>query len=351
MIDTVSAAGRRGSEFFIPDLCATRPVLVLVILAELLVLVYVLGDSALPAFSWRQLGMASLLLQWIVLISAAVLCASRSSLAKMSLPVGALLSYLIILLVTLGSSLVARSLFSDSQQEDMGPWWLLRNLLVAMVIGGIALRYFYLQSQLREREQAELSARLESLRARIRPHFLFNTMNSIASLIGSRPEEAEQVVEDLSELFRSSLADDVEQDTRVADELRLCELYLRIEKLRLGERLQVRWQVDESLRNQLMPALLLQPLLENAVYHGVARIPEGGEIVIQISRDGQHLRVQIENPVLYPGEPSPGGMNLAVDNIQQRLLALFGEASSFAIETAPGQHSVVLSYPLQELVR
>lgn len=339
---------RAGTEFFIPDLCSTRPVLMLVILAELLVLVYVLGESTLPEFSWGKLAIASLFLQWIVLLCAALLCAFRPALARLSLPAGVLFSYLIILLVTLFSSLMLKLLFRESAHFEMDAWWLLRNQIVALVIGGIALRYFYIQQQLREREQAELNARLESLRARIRPHFLFNTMNSIASLIGSRPEEAEQVVEDLSELFRSSLTDDDEQSATIEDELHLCGLYLRIEKLRLGERLLIDWQVDDALLKEYMPALILQPLVENAVYHGVARMPEGGSISIQLQRDGNQLQIQVDNPV-PPGEaPASAGHHMALDNIQQRLHALYGKDAGFSAERIGGNHHVCLYYPLRE---
>ena len=210
-----------AEEFFIPDLCATKPVLIMFVLAELLVVVYVLGASALPDFAWGTLAMASLFVQWIVLLCAACLCASRRLLATMSMPLGVIFSFVIILLVTLLSSLVAMNVFTESTYADLDRWWLLRNELMAVVIGGIALRYFYLQQQLRARKQAELTARIESLRARIRPHFLFNTMNSIASLIGSRPQQAEQAVEDLSELFRASLVENSRPAT-LADEIHLC---------------------------------------------------------------------------------------------------------------------------------
>ena len=207
---------------------------------------------------------------------------------------------------------------------------------------------FYLQQQLREREQAELTARLESLRARIRPHFLFNTLNSIASLIGSRPDAAERAVEDLSELFRASLIEG-EHGTTVADELHLCRLYLNIEQLRLGERLRMEWDVDESLSEQPMPALLLQPLIENAVYHGVARMAEGGTIRIELRRRGDYLEAVVENP-LPPGEPPPSaGHNMALDNIQQRLAALHQNKAEFLAHREPGSHRVSLSYPLENV--
>ncbi|MEE4661067.1 MAG: histidine kinase, partial [Halieaceae bacterium] len=313
--------GREGTApeagFFIPDLCDTRPVLMMFILAELLVVVYALGASSLPRFDWGALALTSLFVQWVVLLSAGLLCASRPLLARVTLPLGVALSFLLILLVALVSSVTAMTVFPQgSYPGATSGWWLARNLLVTAVFGGIALRYFFLQQQLRRQEQAELRARIESLRARIRPHFLFNTMNSIASLIGSRPDEAEQVVEDLSELFRASLVENRDQAS-LGEELHLCELYLRIEQLRLGDRLQVTWDVQEQARDCVLPPLLLQPLVENAVYHGVARMDTGGEIRVSAARVDGQLQVVIANPLPAEAAPHRGGHNMALDNIRQ----------------------------------
>jgi two-component system sensor histidine kinase AlgZ len=219
----------------------------------------------------------------------------------------------------------------------------LRNVLISLVLGGVVLRYFYLQQQITLRERAELQARLDSLRARIRPHFLFNTMNSIASLIDSRPRDAERAVEDLAELFRASLQ---EQDraTTVGDELRLCEVYLGIEKLRLGDRLQVDWQVDPEARDRAMPALLLQPLVENAVYHGIARLSGGGTIKVQVACNGPQLEVTVLNPMPATAGPTDGH-HMALANIAQRLQALYGSDGLIEAGADGQQYRVRLAYP------
>jgi two-component system sensor histidine kinase AlgZ len=335
------------AEFFIPDLCATRPVVIMVILAELLVVVYALGDSELPAFAWGDFALSSLFVQWVVLLSAASLCVLRSLLARLSLQLAVVFSLAIILLVTIASSLVAIYLLGQGTYTDPGGWWLVRNLLVSGLITGIVLRYFYLQQQLRLREQAELTARIDSLRSRIRPHFLFNTMNSIASLIGSRPEQAERVVEDLSDLFRASL---LESDNRatLADELHLCKLYLRIEQLRLGERLSLRWNLDDAALSCPLPALLLQPLVENAVYHGVARLPEGGEIAISARAGDDRVRVSITNPVPKDSDDNGGGHRMALDNIRQRLEAHYQDQASMDLRRNNEIFEVVLTIPLED---
>jgi two-component system sensor histidine kinase AlgZ len=217
-----------------------------------------------------------------------------------------------------------------------------RNLLVAIVLAGIVLRFFYLQQQLRLQEKLELQARLDALHTRIRPHVLFNTLNSIASLIMSRPAAAEKAVEDLAELFRSSLKESPESTT-VKDEIRLTRLYLGIEELRLGQRLRVLWDVDEKTLGASMPTLVLQPLVENAVYHGISRLPEGGKIYISIARKGDELAVSVENPVPGPG-PSSKGNKMALANVSQRLQAIYGPGATLEVFPGVEHFRVELAY-------
>ena len=338
-----------SGEFFVPDLCAPRSVLSMVLLVELMVLVYTLSNSSLPAFDWNLLAVCSLFGQWVVLLSAALLCLLRQPLSRLAMPLAAACCLLAVLAATAVSSVAARSflpqLFGDSSATG---WWLLRNLLVAMVLAGIVLRYFYLQQQLQVQQKMELQARLDALRARIRPHFLFNTLNSVASLIMSRPEDAERVVEDLAELLRVNLQEG-RRDVTVADELRICELYLGIEQLRLGERLRVDWQVDPAVLERPMPSLILQPLVENAVYHGVSQLPAGGTILVRLRDAEGRISVAVENPA--PQSPARSdGHQIALDNIGQRLQALYGSAGHMEVTRPHGGYRIELSYPPQELV-
>jgi len=341
-------SGAVSGEFLIPDLCSPRPVFFMVLLTELLVLAFALASSSLPRFNWDLFATCSLYSQWVVLCSAALLCPLRRAMANLSLPMASFCALLIVALVAASSSVLAIQLYPRLTYGSPQGWWIGRNVLVALVLAGIALRYFYLQQQLHLREKSELQARLNSLRARIRPHFLFNTMNSIASLIESRPEEAEQAVVDLSELFRSSLQE-TDQPTTVADELRLCELYLGIEQLRLGDRLSVSWQIDEGLRDEPMPGLLLQPLVENAVYHGIAPLPEGGEISVELSRAGKKIQVRVDNPTPAAMVDSEGNQ-MALVNIEERLYGLYGPESGVEIERGVGYYRVKLHYPCGEVL-
>jgi two-component system, LytTR family, sensor histidine kinase AlgZ len=338
----------QGDELYIPDLCSTGSVLVMVLLAQLMVLIYVLLGSPLPYFNWNMLAITSVFVQWVVLLSAACQCRLRVLFSRLTVQQASSGSLLLVVLVTTLSSLIAVILFPQLTPDMSRSWFVLRNDMVATVLTGIVLRYFYLQQQLRLREKMELQARLDSLSSRIRPHFLFNTMNSIASLIGSQPEAAERAVEDLSELFRASLAER-ERLATIADELHLCELYLDIERLRLGDRLHIQWQIDPAVKTLAMPSLLLQPLVENAVYHGIAQLPQGGQVKISVQRDHSRIVAVVSNPV--PERPARSkGHKMAVSNIQQRLQALFGSDAGLQISHTDKGYSVQLHYPAAEPV-
>jgi two-component system sensor histidine kinase AlgZ len=326
----------------IPDLCAPYAVLVIVLLSELLVLVFILASHGLLEFDWSLFGACSLLVQWIVLLSALLLCSTRHLIGRLRLPLATLVSLALVGVATVATSLVAQRWFSFWPHVPADPWWTLRNLVIALVLTAILLRYFYLRQQLQMREQLEMQARLDSLRARIRPHFLFNTLNSIASLIGTRPDTAEKAVEDLSELFRASLKESSEP-TSVADELRLTRLYLDIEKLRLGERLQVRWDIDDSVLNEPMPALVLQPLVENAVYHGISRLAAGGCIAISLRREGEKVYVAVRNPIPRDLAATPGH-SIGLDSVRQRMQAVFGTGTQLSAEPMDDAFLVELRY-------
>ncbi|MCB1678358.1 MAG: sensor histidine kinase [Halioglobus sp.] len=330
-------------DFFIPDLCAPRSVFAMVLLCELLAIVYVLANSTLPQFDWGLLAICSLYMQWVVLLSAALLCWLRRPLSRLSLAAAAAGSLLVVLAVTALSSLLALYLYPQPAAGSLDGWWLLRNLLVAVLLTGILLRYFYLQQQLRRQEKLELQARLDSLRARMRPHFLFNAMNSIASLIMSRPEAAEQAVEDLSELFRASLQES-HHPTTVADELHLCELYLGIEQLRLGERLRVEWRIEAAAREVPMPSLMLQPLVENAVYHGISQLPRGGTITVAVHLAEGALCVRVDNPVPQAAAHT-AGHRMALANIRERLHAIYGARARLEALPGAGAYCIELRYP------
>ncbi|CAN0587235.1 unnamed protein product, partial [Ectocarpus sp. 12 AP-2014] len=243
---------------------------------------------------------------------------------------------------------LAFSLFADNvlhSQPGMIDWQAIaKKLLLALLIALMVLRYFYLQHQWQQQREAEMQARLTALQARIHPHFLFNSMNTIASLIAVNPERAEDAVLDLSELFRASLRSG-DRLIPLKDELDLCRRYLDIEALRLGERLTLEWHIAPDLDKQAIPPLTLQPLLENAIYHGIQPRPEGGTVKLDASRRGQFVYVMVQNPRPDAGNSHHDGNRMALANIQSRLLALFGEQAVLKHSHQNDVYTVTLRLP------
>lgn len=319
---------------FLPDFCGVRMVFVVVLIAELLALMLTLADASGLQDAASLLAMYSLFIQWMALSSIAVLCLTRKYLNRLPDYWTATLSYLLVLLTCflitelswwlfLSSPVLALSLQLEHTQ------FLLRCMGISAIVSALSLRYFYVQQQWRNNLEIQAQARIQALQARIRPHFLFNCMNIIASLTRRDPKLAEETVEDLADLFRVSLQDSDKLST-LEQETELCKRYLRIESYRLGERLQIEWDVDQVDSRTRLPALILQPLVENAIYHGVERLADGGTIRIHGRVQGNTTRLTVENPL--PASPAGNGHGnqLAQDNIQQRLHACFGPAAHLA---------------------
>jgi two-component system sensor histidine kinase AlgZ len=225
----------------------------------------------------------------------------------------------------------------------------LEGMLVAGLFGIVLQHYFELRTRAFSPALAE--ARLQALQARIRPHFLFNSLNAVLSLIRTEPQRAETTLEDLADLFRV-LMRDARDITTLEDEIRLCRQYLSIEKIRLGDRLQVQWQTTDITRNVLrraqIPALLLQPLLENAVHYGVEPAREPVLIKIHISRSIDRIEISVINPITAPihgNEAATSGNHMALENIRQRLALLHDVEAQLTTMIARGFFEVRLRFP------
>ncbi|OED42816.1 hypothetical protein ACH42_11560 [Endozoicomonas sp. (ex Bugula neritina AB1)] len=205
-----------------------------------------------------------------------------------------------------------------------------RNALLVLALTGFSLHYLHVRLQLKIQQQVVHNAQLDSLQAHIRPHFLFNSMNIIASLIQVDPEKAEQAVEDLSDLFRSSLQDK-NVITSIEQEIHLSKSYLRIEQNRLGERLQTLWHISTSHKGLTIPAFTIQPLVENAVYHGIQPLEQGGLVQISVSVHENKVQILVENPMPLTGTISKGNQ-IALTNIRSRLIMLYGKEADLITE-------------------
>ena len=190
---------------------------------------------------------------------------------------------------------------------------------------------------------AATAARLSELQARIRPHFLFNTLNSAIALVRAEPARAETLLEDLSDLFRHALMEQGESVT-LADEIALAGRYLAIEQVRFGERLQVEWAIDASASAARLPPLLLQPLVENAVQHGVEPSPQGAQVRISTQRRGSSVVIKVTNTV--PAGQGTPGHGVALDNVRDRLHLLHDVQGHFQSALKDGVFQVRIQVPI-----
>lgn len=222
---------------------------------------------------------------------------------------------------------------------------LMRSWLLAVLFTGVCFAYFHQRD--RALSPAVTEARLQALQARIRPHFLFNCINAVLSIIRTNPKGAESALEDMSDLFRVLMADNREL-VPLSQELALCRQYLALEKLRLDERLQIVWQVDEAANNALVPPLVLQPLLENAVYHGIEPLSEGGTVSVHILAKRNEIHIQLMNP--YTPETSHHkGNKMALGNIKERLALHFDAEARLSSKVIDHQYQVDILIPQRTL--
>lgn len=331
---------------FVPDLCRVQALLILLISSQLIVTLFALIRGSQQWIDWDYLGLVSLFAQWCVLISAALICLLRRWLSRQLVALTTTVVLLVVLAVVSAFTLLGQALL-QAATPGLNPDWmtLMRNGVIAAVITLMSLRYFYLQTRWQLQRQAQMNASLAALQARIQPHFLFNSMNSIASLIASDPDRAEEAVLDLCALFRASLRGNDGGLIPLREEITLCRQYLALEGLRLGERLQLDWQLDESSLHQPLPPLTLQPLLENAIYHGIQPRPEGGTIQVSSWHSRHYTHLQVRNPLPETVSQQHQGHRMALDNIRARLASAFDPPADLITRHEAGVFEVTVKLP------
>jgi two-component system sensor histidine kinase AlgZ len=307
------------------------------------ILVAVIGLEVAAAFTdaatWQealaQLALMSALAQPALILSLVLLAALGGAFHRLPYFAGAVAVIVLELAITAGIYRLGEPLLgSASGSID-------RALAFTLVASCLLLVYFNLRD--RALSPALTEARLQALQARIRPHFLFNSINAVLSLIRTDPKRAEQALEDLAELFRMMLAD-TRQLSPVRREIELCKQYLGIEQLRLGDRLRVEWRIGDDALEALMPPLVLQPLLENAVYHGIEARIEPGLVEIDVSRSGDRVTAVLRNP--YQADSTHhAGNRMALNNIRERLQLHFDAAASLAAKAENGAYEVRITIP------
>ena len=320
----------------LPDFRNLGTCLRILLSANLLALLAALLLAMDPAAILTVLMQISVVVQPILLVSLSLLYGLSPQLRRLNYQAGIVSILLLCQFVGLSVQLAASFILPDAGVPDPA-----RVSLLTLVASGMVL--FYLHLRQRALTPAISEARLQALQARIRPHFLFNSINAVLSIVRSEPARAETALMDMADLFRVLMADNRDL-VPLADELALCRQYLALEKLRLEERLQVSWQIDNMPPDALVPPLILQPLLENAVYHGIEPLPAGGKIVINIfaDRDGAHLI--LSNPYV-PQSAHPNGNKMALANIRERLALHFDAEASLKSELAGDQYQVHIVLP------
>ena len=334
--------------------------LAVVLIVELVALLLSTARASLHNNFWVDLAASSLFLLWQGLIIAAVLCRSRYWLKRIDGPKAYAITLGLILTCAL---VVAEVIFQIGNFAGAGldllsdvfpvthAGFLLRTFAVAFIVGSLTLRYFHIAGEWRSSVELEAQARIRALQARIRPHFLFNSMNTIASLTRTDPQRAETAIEDLADLFRANLKD-ARGHISLKDELEIARIYQRIEQLRLGSRLNINWQVDALPMQAQVPCLLLQPLVENAVYHGIEPLPDGGTIEVKGEYDGDFIKISVSNPVvsaesLQQQTRKHNGNGIALDNIRQRLELAWPGRAQVELQQDSNAYKVELYFPYQ----
>ena len=276
-------------------------------------------------------SMASVYVEPTVLLTLIVLCVGQQRLATLPGALGGT----VVVAIAAAAGWLTGTLMTWLDPDPVGRTWLWSALVAAVLLAWFDLA-------IRARSPAVTEAKMMALTARIRPHFLFNSLNAVLGIMRSEPRRAEAALEELAELFRVLMRDNREL-VPLSEEIALARQYLGIERLRLGDRLSVRWDVDACPPDALVPPLMLQPLLENAVYHGVEPLA-AGEIVIRLARQDDQVLIELTNPC-PPQATGSGGNHMALANIRERLLLFFDLEASLDTVQEEERYRVVIRLP------
>jgi len=337
---------------FLPNFCRGWVLFNAIIMAELLAILVTLlmprgliSESAIGDFF-----LISLFVQWVAITGTAVLCYTRPYLNRLPRLRALGAAYLVLLCVTaLVTEAAVWLLWLTGQTTTPRPLWysdlMILNLTISAIVNGLLLRYFLAKHELRQRTLSEARAKLQALQSRIRPHFVFNSLNIIASLTRSEPAKAEAAIEDMADLFRMMLSQD-ENLVPVKNEIDVARKYLDLEALRLDNRLFVDWDIGTFPRKAVMPVLTLQPLLENAIRHGIEAIPSGGRIQVRLWEANDQIHIRIENPLPQKkGKQREENRQQSLENIRQRFTSYYGDNASLVTQQEDDRFVVTVTLP------
>ena len=307
----------------------------ILLIVNLLALAAAIVKGADARTTWQLFTEFSALVQPLLILSLLALAALSGLLRRLPYYLGATAVLAMELALTTAFHAAGRALLWV-ELGSLERYWAVVALTTAAL-----LYYFHLRG--RALSPALSEARLQALQARIRPHFLFNSINAVLALIRQDPRRAEAALEDLADLFRVLMADNREL-APLAREVELCRQYLGLEQLRLGERLRIDWHVDKMPRDALVPPLVLQPLLENAVYHGIEPRVEPGVISINIYATRDQVHAVLRNPYELAGNHHAGN-KMAIANIRERLQLHYDAEATLETRVADNAYQVHIVMP------
>ena len=299
--------------------------------------------AIVQALSWADIAQRMLsisaLLQPVLLSSLLLLYLLNSLLARLPYRQGTAAVLLLVVVDTLAIYRLGGELYAPP--NGYGHFQLWRYALLGATATALLLAYFRLRAQ--TLSPALHKARLQALQARIRPHFLFNSINAVLGIVRANPKRAETALEDMADLFRMAMAYD-QALVSAKKEMALARQYQELEQLRLGERLKVNWHTEDMPDDALLPPLMLQPLLENAVYHGIEPLSEGGTIDVKLYRSGNEMHLEMCNPRQEQGSHHTGN-KMALSNIRERLALQFDLDARYVVESGKDFYRVHIMLP------
>ncbi|MGI9205902.1 MAG: sensor histidine kinase [Woeseiaceae bacterium] len=343
-------ADDKQSQAYLPDFRAPGTVLVVLLVAELVAIALTL-TSYEPGRFLTELSKMSMYVLWLALLGTGLLSLIRPWVESQGGASAFVVCFIVLEIMCL---LVAEITWQITLKfggaviiNDAHGRFILRTFAASSIIIALSMRYLYVASEWRRSIVLEAEARISALQALIRPHFLFNSMNTIASLIRSDPLLAEEAVEDLADLMRANLGSQKNR-TSLKQELEIAAIYQRMEKLRLGDRLRVHWDLTDLPMRALIPSLTIQPLLENAIYHGIELLPDGGDVDVSGRVVGDTLEIKMSNPIARNEKRRVGGNKMALQNIRQRFELAYGNKAKVDVRETDDNYSVSLVFPRNE---
>ncbi|HRM14114.1 MAG TPA: histidine kinase [Acinetobacter parvus] len=340
-----------SASYFFTKIGQWQHLLELIVASNVLAMVLALAEAR----SWQALETARVLqymcfINWVILSFSALVGYFQEFFAKFSQKMALILGFILLQLVVLFTTCAVNIIqYWASPLTDFSEQVLFQgvglHLSYGILLGAFCMRYLYMREQWLKQQYSELNARIQAMQARIHPHFLFNSLNSVVSLISIDPDKAENMLINLSRLFRASFQE--LKLVSLAEEIDLCQQYLSIEKMRLGERLKVEWNIQATsleLKRVTIPLLTLQPLLENSIFHGVEKVLQPSTISVLVEILQNQVSIVITNPYSHDTIKSRQGNGIAIENVKQRLKAYYGQTVKFQVYGGVSLYTTVVSY-------